>query len=187
MRLNKFLRLWRHDESGLVLAFTALLMPIILLLGVLIIQSGQLYIRQAELQFLARQAANSALMPVAKRIQTQALANRKALCSAEPPLPSLCSSLNWQDFLNETEIKNLVKSASVYQTVALEIETFSVGFDPQKKLQADFISFEFPLLEVPDRLSVKVELVEPQTWWLGHILATDSYALKAQSLSYLSL
>jgi len=186
MRLNKILSWW-HDESGLVLAFSAILMPVILLLGVLIIQSGQLYVRQAELQFLSRQIANSALVPVAKQIQAQALVNRTTLCSVEPPLPSVCSSQNWQDFLNGEALKNLVESESVYQAVALEIETFAEAFDPQKKLQVESISFEFPLLTVSDRLSVKVELAEPQTWWLGRILAADNYHLEAQSLSYLKL
>lgn len=180
-------RTWRQDESGLVLAFTALCLPVILLIGVLVLQSGQLYVRQAQLQFLARQAANSALIPVAEILQAEAEENYKDTCDVEFP-PGVCSSDDWTDFLTPAQAQSLAAQSSTINLVDDEANNFSVTQDPQALLDPRGVTTDFPVSPSPsDQLIVEVVITEPQTNWIGNILSPDDFNITATARSYLNL
>jgi hypothetical protein len=187
MRLNKMFRFWLKDEDGLVLVFSALALPIILLLGVLVLQSGQLYERQAQLKFVARQAASSGLVPLAQKLQTQAELNYQAQCEVEFP-PSICSASHWTAFLSASEAESLANQASMVAVVETAIREFVVTADPRAKLEPSAVEIIFPVSNgVADKIQARVELVEVQVSWLGHVLRPEDYAIKVDALSYLKL
>lgn len=173
------------DKYGLVMAFTALILPLLLLLGVMGLQSGQLYVRQAQLQFLARQTANSALIPVSEMIEKKAKSNWSELCLVELP-PVICSSNRWFDFISDTELAVLLKAKSTYLAVEAELQQFALENDPAQKLQPETIQFDFPVLDAVGRASLRVEFIETQDSWIGNVLRADDYQIRVESLSYLS-
>lgn len=178
---------WWRDESGLVLALSALALPVILLVGVLILQSGALYHRQAQLQFMARQAANSALIPAATVLKNQAENNHDSTCSVEFP-PSICSSDNLFDFLTLSEAQGLVQQASTQIVVQQEGKNFAVATDPSTSLRNEAITVEFPYnYQGGSHAVARVVITEEQISWLGNVLRPTNYALTVEAESFLPL
>lgn len=175
------------DESGIVLPFTALVLPVILLIGLLVLQSGELYRRQAQLQFVARQAANSALVPAAGVLKTQAEVNYESTCNVEFP-PGVCGSDNLFDFLNLAEAQGLMQQTSTRTLVQQEGQNFSLAADPKEALLTDFVTVEFPYEYAGGHQAVvRVSIAEPQTNWLGNLLSSENYQLRVEAQSFLSL
>ncbi len=181
MRLK--IKIWLQDESGFVLVFSGLALPVILLLAVVVIQTGQLYVRQAELQFMAQQSANSALLQLAGLVQTQAESNYRAQCSVFEP-PFICSSDDWRDFITPAELQSLVNLPSTKTLIETEIQRFLGTSDAI--VQAAETSVVFPVFETGNRVSAQVNIAETQTDWLGNVLRPNPYALQVQSKSYLA-
>lgn len=183
MRLN----LWLADEDGVVLVFTALVLPVVLLVGVFILQSGELYRRQAELQFVAQQTANSVLIPVGEVLKNQAEVNFEATCNTEFP-PSVCSSDSLFSFLSLGEIQNLIAQASTQNLISTEAQQFVVQADPQKSLQAEDVQFSFPHAYNGGRsATARIILTEPQTRWIGNFLRPEHYTIEVTAESFLKL
>ncbi|NCP66870.1 hypothetical protein GW756_01015 [bacterium] len=187
MRLKLFFWYWLSDQQGFVVAFTALVLPVILMLGVLVLQSGQLYIRQAQLQFSVRQAANSGLIPLAQALKAQAEANYQNSCEVEFP-PDECDSSSWQDFLSSTEAHAMAAQANIYEAVESEVTQFLETTDPKLFLAAENLTLVFPVPNQGDhRISARVLLKERQISWLGNILRPEDYSIEVEALSYLNL
>lgn len=178
---------WLTDESGMVVAFVALSLPVLLLIGVLVLQGGQLFIRQAQLQFVARQAANSSVVLVAQMLQQAAESNYENLCRGVD-LPSVCASDQWQDFLSLTEVQNFTGTADFQQQVVTEAKTFAVQTDPQAALMSDQVVVDFPGLEsLGNQLVVQVQIAQPRTFWVESLSPQAENVLQATARSYLSL
>lgn len=178
---------WKKDESGLVLVFSALVLPIILLIGVLVLQSGQLYVRQAQLQFVARQAANSSLIPVAELLKLAAESNYQNTCNVEFP-PGVCSSHDWTDFLTLTQAQNLTRQTSTVALVGSEVQSFATNTDPKALLRPEYLVVEFPFnVSDSSQAVARVRIIEPQTNWIGNILKSENYAIEVEARSYLNL
>lgn len=187
MRLIVLWHRWRHDQAGVVLVFSALVLPLILLFGVIILQSGQLYIRQAELQFRVRQAANSGLMSVAQSFKVQAEINYQTQCIVDFP-PSICQLKLWSDFLTQAEAQELVNQSITQNLVNAEIQDFLQNADPKYHEARWEVDIIFPYLEIQShRVAARVELTEPQIDWIGNVLSSENYFLKVEALSYLNL
>jgi Flp pilus assembly protein TadG len=186
MRLRLCLRNWLKDESGLVLVLTALVLPVILLLGTMVLQSGQSYQRQAQLQFLARQSANRALLKVSRHFENQARANYQSQCGVELP-PSICSSDDWADFLSVSEAVALAQSDTLREEVKATVESFALQYDPAQALMVEAVRSEFPLTQIADRISLRVTFSEPLRNWVGAFNSPEEVTIEVESLSYLSL
>lgn len=187
MRLIFFWRRWWEDKTGVVLAFSALVLPLILLFGVIVLQSGQLYIRQAELQFMVRQAVNSGLISLAQLLKAQAETNYQTQCAVEFP-PSICGSKLWSDFLSPAEAQVFAQQPSTVALVNTEIRNFLHTVDSQSKQTLWEVQIIFPdPVAQSDRIMARVSLTESQTEWIGNVLSLENYFLKVEALSYLNL
>jgi len=178
---------WRLDDKGLVLGVTALALPLFLLIGTLVVQGGQLYIRQAQLQFVARQAANSSLIPVSNLLKVRAEQNYQATCAVDLP-PSICSSDDLFDFLSLAQIQVILAESSTYSLVQTEAQSFVEITDPAALLSSDELTVEFPYNYDGGTTAVaRVGIEEPQTAWFGNLLRPENYRLKVEAHSFLKL
>lgn len=186
MRLVKLWRCFKNDEDAFVLVFTAFLLPIILLVGVLVLQSGQLFIRQAELEFLTRQAAQSGILSLSQTLRQQAEQNYSIQCTGSE-LPEICSSNIWSDFIAITEIETLSQSPSVKQFLQTHLEAFVVVADPQKKIANPDLHYDLKIQTgVFDRVILTLFLAEPQSSWLGNVIRPEHYKIETQALAFLN-
>jgi hypothetical protein len=187
MRLIKTIRLWFEDKNGFVLVFSALVLPIILLLGVLVLQSGQLYGRQSQLQFIVRQASSSGLVPLAELLKNQAEVRYQAQCFVELP-PAQCETPAWTDFITVAEAKAIANQPSSSAMVQAEVQNFIAASLGKTDTPETEVILVFPITHAGlNRISARVQLIEPQTSWLGNVLRPDDYRLKAEAVSYLDL
>lgn len=177
------------DEAGMVLVFSALVLPALLLVGIFVLDSGQLYVRHGQLQHLARQAANSGILAFGEVLESRATANKAALCAVELP-PSVCSSTNRFDFLTETEVQLLAQSFTTQTAVRDAVEFYAEKYDPETGLEADQILVEFPFASqtATDEIKIKVEINDQAPGFLVKILPqVRSVGVEAQSFMPLNL
>ena len=175
------------QEKGLVMVFTAMVLPVILMIGALIIDGGSLYTRHSEIEHLSRQSGQSGLLELSKILELQATQNYAVQCSVETP-PAKCSSSNLFEFLTATEIQNIVLNGTNQNTVTTNVETFSLNYDPQSNLTEENITTTYPYLYEINDTEVKI-LVEINTLpdlLMGKFLTNDR-AISYQSVSYLPL
>ncbi len=187
MRLIKLGRCFKNDDRAFVLAFTALLLPIILLIGVLVLQSGQLFIRQAELKFLTRQAAKSGMLSLAHTLRQQAEENYNVQCSGVVEAPEICSSDIWSDFIATSDIETLSQSPTVRQALQTHLASFVVTADPKKIILNPDLHYDLKVQAGSfDRLALTLFLVEPQSNWLGNVIRPEDYQIETQALAFLN-
>jgi hypothetical protein len=186
MRLIKWWLAFKHDKNAFVLSFTALTLPLILLIGVLVLQSGQLFIRQAELEFLTRQTAQSGVLKLAETLRAKATENYTQQCDIlEPPL--ICNSDTWSNFISVVEIENVTESPFLQQSLRTNLLDFLQVADPQKLILNPDFSYELTVQSGSlQRVNLKLFLNEPQDNWLGNVLRTRDYQIETQALAYLN-
>lgn len=177
------------NESGMVLAFSALVLPVLLLVGIFVLDSGQLYVRHGQLQHLARQAANSGILAFGEVLELRATANRTALCAIEFP-PSVCSSTNRFDFLTNTEVQLLAQSLSTQTRVSEAVKFYSKQYDPEARLETDQILVEFPFENetATNEIKIKVEINDEAPGFLVKVLPqVRTVKVEAQSFMTFNL
>lgn len=159
------------EEAGMVLVFSALVLPVLLLVAIFVLDSGQLYVRQGQLQHVARQAANSGILAFAEILQTRAAANYASLCEVEFP-PGVCSSTNRFDFLSEAEVQLLAQSLSTQVAVTQAVQAYSKLYDPAERLADDQIIVEFPFESesLATEVKIRVEMNDQAPGFLVKIL-----------------
>jgi len=171
------------QKDGLTLTLTALSLPIILLIGVLIIDGGKLYLRHSQIEHLSRQSGQSGLLQLSVLINDQATANYQVLCQVETP-PEQCDSSNLFDFLSETEIRDIILNTIHQADIIQNTQIFGVQFDPQKNLTTTNISVTYPYLYAPNddvvRLVVNITTIPDQ-------LFSQTAPINYQSIAYLPL
>ena len=181
------LTVWLADEQGLVLVFTALALPLILLVGVFLLHTGEVYRRQAELQFMAQNTANSVLLPVGDRLKSQAEENYRATCEVDFP-PSRCGSDHLFDFLNFSEAQTIINHPSTQAMVATEALNFITQADPRQRLGSGNLQLSFPHDYNGETSAIaRVTLTERQTHWIGDFLKPENYQLEVVAESFLKL
>lgn len=186
MRLIKLWLCFKRDKDAFVLAFTALSLPIILLIGVLVLQSGQLFIRHSELQFLTRQAAQSGMLSLAQTLRQQAEQNYRVQCAGLEP-PEICNSTIWSDFMETSAIEALSQSPTAQQSLQAHLVGFVAVADPQQALINPDLSYDLKIQSGSlDRLSLTLFLVEPQSNWLGNVIRPQDYQIETQALAFLN-
>ena len=175
-----------HDQSGFVTALTALMLPMILLMGALIIDGGNLYLRQSQIQHLSRQAGHSGLMVFSDLLKTQAQNNYRVICNTEEP-PDICSSHNPFDFLANSEINLLAQNVTHQNAVAADARKFIRDFDPQENIFNEDITITFPHnFTGGNRLEILVEINNAPHTFFSQVLITEK-KLQAQAKSFLTL
>jgi hypothetical protein len=175
------------NEDGMVLVFSALVLPVLLLVAIFVLDSGQLYARHGQLQHLARQAANSGILMFGDVLQERATANYAALCEVEFP-PGICSSTNRFDFLSETEVQLLAQSLSTQVRVDNAIQAYSKQYDPADRLEDDLVlvSFPYELEPLADTVKIKVEINDQAPGFLVKILP-QVRTVQVEAQSFISL
>ncbi len=131
------------NEDGFVLPFMAILLPIFMLIGTLIVDGGNLYIRHDQIRFLAQEGANSGILTLGNMLENKAKNNFNTICSVEFP-PAKCSSSNIFDFLNNTDIQNIILNISNQNLIKSSGKKFISDFDPQNNLTNSHIEIIFP-------------------------------------------
>ena len=175
------------QEDGLVLAFSALVLPILLLIGAIMIDGGQLFIRHGEIEHLSRQSGQSGLLKIAEILEASAHQNYQNTCEAPLP-PSKCSSQNMFDFLSHSEVNQLILNANNQTQVTNNATNFSLDYDPREKLESDEINITYPCLYSVGDKQVKL-LVEIQTVprLLMGTLLKNQQPITYSAVSYLPL
>jgi len=160
-----------ESEEGMVLAFSALTLPVLLLVGIFVLDSGQLYVRQGQLQHLARQAANSGILAFGEVLEVRAATNKASLCAVDFP-PSVCSSTNRFDFLTDTEVQLLAQSLSTQVTVNNAVQSYSKQYDPEELLEDEQIEVEFPFEteSLVDEVKIRVVINDQASGFLVEVL-----------------
>ena len=181
--MNKFFT----QEDGLVLALSALVLPVMLLIGALMIDGGQLYIRHGEVEHLSRQSGQSGLLALSEIIIAQATQNYNAQCNVLLP-PSRCGSNNLFDFLSETDLNNLIFNIPHQNRVTQNTLDFALEFDPRQQLQDSDLTVTFPHLYSPgdNQVRILVAVDTTPTLLLGSVFPHNN-AIKYQSIAYLPL
>ncbi len=177
------------DEEGMVLVFSALVLPVLLLVGIFVLDSGQLYVRHGQLQHLARQGANSGILAFGDILQVRAAANKGALCEVEFP-PGICSSTNRFDFLSSTEVQLLAQSLSTQAQVQAAVEAYLKQYDPAAVLEEDQVLVEFPFEAEAsvDQVKIKVEIEDQAAGFLVKLLPqVRTVQVEAQSFMSFNL
>jgi hypothetical protein len=186
MRLIKLWFRFKNDKNGFVLVFTALSLPLILLIGVLVLQSGQLFIRQAQLNFLTRQTAQSGALYLANTVRSQAEQNYSNQCSGLEP-PEICSSNLWSDFIAVTEIETLSQSPQVLQALRENLTDFAIVSDPKQQITNPDFRYDLEMqASSENRLSLTLFLAESQSNWMGNVMRAEDYEIETQALAFLT-
>lgn len=175
------------QDDGMVLAFVAMVLPVVLLIGALMIDGGLLYIRHGEIEHLSRQSGQSGLLALSQALETEASNNYQDLCDVEFP-PSLCDSTNLFDFLTETEINDLVLNGVSQSTVTSNTLNFGTTYDPRTTLAADDMAVTFPYLFTPgdNQARILVEISTTPALLLGQFFPTEKN-ISYSAISYLPL
>jgi len=174
------------NEDGFVLAFTAILLPVFMLIGVLIIDGGNLYIRHEQVRHLSKEGANSGILVLEGLLDAKAQNNYNSICVGTP-LPVVCSSTNIFDFLSSTEVQNIILNVGNQNQVKLSVINFIKDFDPENSLTVSDITVVFPH-EYSGGNVVKI-LVKIKTNAKGFFetILPNSREIKVESKSYLTL
>ena len=142
-----------QDQAGLITVLTAIILPIILLTGALVLESGKLYVRHSQIEHLSRQAGQSGLLLLSQRFQEQANTNYEATCNVESP-PAKCSSQDPFDFLNQSEIETLLITSTT--EVVQNAQRFALQADPEGTLTETDVTIIFPYLYSPGDTEVQI-------------------------------
>ncbi len=132
----------RVRKPAFVLVFVALVIPGLLLLAGMVLQSGQLYVRHTELHHVAREAGVRGLRAFSETLASRATVNRSAWCRVEEP-PDVCRSSNRFDFVSDSEIYQMTIDSFVHHQVLLASEE-ALAFDPEQTLDRAHLSIIFP-------------------------------------------
>lgn len=181
MFVNNFL----NSENGFTTSFTAMVLPVILILGMLILESGNFYIRHEHLRNLAKQSANSGIIKFSQILIKQAETNKNIICNVEI-LPEKCSSSNLFDFLTSTEIQNSIYDLNNKNSIITNTKNFAKNYDPLSNLSENNISVTFPFdYAGEEKVKLKVFLNE-KTNLLFKNLSSEK-EISVESLAFLSL
>ncbi len=182
--------IFRNDESGAVAAFMAILLPVMMAIMALVIDSGTLYIRHAEIHFLAQQSANSGLLAFGKILEQKAAQSKASLCIVVPPAspPPICDSDNQFDFLSNNDIYQLVNSSTNQNNIKNNASQFAQTYDPQAKIKnTDVESFLGESFLLGNRkLNLRVTIEEDVDRFFSTLLPGDSL-IKIEAVSTLTL
>lgn len=172
-------------QAGSILTFSALILPVLLLIGALVLESGNFYIRHVQLKNLTRQAANSGIIAFSQIIEQQAGENKDTFCLVEIP-PENCNSLNLFDFLTLAQVQTMALNTINQESVRNNITNFLTVYDPQQKIILEDISIFFPFEEISDTLKLKVVLNTTPDQFFSNIWNAE-HSLNTVGISYLSL
>ena len=175
----------KKKQVGSLVSFTALILPVLLLIGALILESGNFYIRHTQLENLTRQAANSGLIAFSQILEQSANENKDNLCLVEIP-PEICSSLNLFDFLTLSQVQILATNTLNQNAIRNNINDFLVIYDPQQQINSENISIIFPVEEITESVKLKVVIEIIPNQFFSNFL-DPLHSIKTIGISYLSL
>ncbi len=177
MRINIF-----QDSGGFVLPFAAMVLMTWFLVGGIIIDAGNLYIRHGELQHLAKQSANTGIITFSQALQEVANANKTAICYGGEEPPEVCISENIFDFLSAEEILVSVSSASVQQQVIGASKDFSKIYDRLGLISDENIQVIFPAdFSGIEEIQIRVKIVVIWNQFFSGILGNGEIEVEAVS------
>ncbi len=151
----------------MVLPLFALLLPVLLAMGALVVDGGGYYTRYAQMEHLARVSADSVLTQVGIDFVSIAETKYYADCFVEDP-PSRCyGTLDWRNFITGSQVDQYVLNAVEKSNGRARGEDFAVEYDPKSSLELSDITVEYPLEYNPGdgviRARVTIES-KPEIW-----------------------
>lgn len=157
--LQKFFKCTR----GSVLPFYALGMPVFLLLGMQVLDTGLQFIRHSQLQHLSRQGAQIGLLAASDSILNMAQNVSNTLCGTEFP-PAFCGSPNPFDYLGDPNIHAALSTPASQDLIRNTVSDFMIQKDPKQNLQnSDLqIIFDLPPPQSNWVLTLQVKIIDPQ-------------------------
>ncbi|HEY5714274.1 MAG TPA: hypothetical protein VIT68_02900 [Candidatus Gracilibacteria bacterium] len=171
-----------QNEDGATAVLMAIILPILLLMGALILESGNYYTHFGNLHFVSHSSAQSALIETGETLKTKAEENYRSTCSVLIP-PSVCDSDNWQDFISANEIAQIVLSSSHQQTIKQHVQdTIGAQLNPLPEIE-----IEYPAGFNPGdtTLQIQVHLSDTPQGYFPNLL--NPHKISIQGSSYLSL
>lgn len=188
--LYQMIRSLSRNDQGIVTVLFALLLPVMMAMFALVIDGGNLYIRHAELQFLAQQSSSSGLLAFSKVIETRAEQNKLAACTVIFPAlpPPICSSSNSFNFVSDNEILSLYADMTIQNKIKNISQDFAQDYDPQLKITNTNIqsSFGDGFHLGDDVILLKITLEETPDRFLTNFLPGNPM-IKIESVSKLPL
>jgi hypothetical protein len=170
----------KHHESGSVLPFTAVFLMVLFIIGGIILDGGNFYIRHGELHHLSKQSTHAGMLAFIDILEIKAMENKAFLCNSEEP-PSICKSTNLFDFLSQGEIVNLVSSPTVQTLVIKNSSQFAIDYDPLQKITYKDVFIVFPYeYEGPSKIQIKVHIKDtPDQFFEGVLSLIDEVSVSA--------
>ncbi len=182
---NEWLNFFRN-ENGFVLPLSAIVLLVSFLIGGLIIDGGNLYLRHGELQHLAKQSANTGLITFSLVLQEVANINKTSTCYDVEEPPEICISNNIFDFLSADEILANVSSSSVQNEVIRASKDFIRTYDPQKLVSDEDIQVIFPEDFSGDGVKIRVKVRVSAEQFFSKLLGSGEIEVEAVSLIAMS-
>jgi hypothetical protein len=152
--MNSFFK----NTKGCILLLFAIVLMVLFLIGGIVIDTGNLYIKQGELQYLAKQSANTGIIVFSQILQNVADNNKKTTCYKIEKPPEVCISNNMFDFLSETEILNNVSSIDAQQQVVTASKNFIKNYDSQHTILDENIKVIFPDNFLGNEVKIRIQI-----------------------------
>ncbi len=170
------------NKNGFILPLSAIALMVLFLIGGIVIDLGNLYIRYGELQHLAKQSANTGIITFSQILQKQADANKNNLCYETEIISEICFSNNVFDFLTNSEILTSLTSFDVQKQIINSSENFITTYDPQKLITNDDLEIIFPdnFTKIEKiKIRVKIKFIAKQ--FFSEILKSNEITVEAVS------
>lgn len=173
-------------NRGVVASLWSLMLPGMFLFFVLLIQFHQENLRRSEIKNLSTQSMRQAFMILEKELVHVSDQNKQSLCQTEEP-PSICTSNNPFDFLNEQDKADAI--IKTHPEIWQEVKKFILFQDPKQQMELNDITVEYPYF--PDDpwdfcgVNMKIEVIYTPSFFLQNIFP-EMYS-KVMTQSYLPL
>jgi len=176
-----------RNSDGFVLPLVAIVLMFSFLVGGIIIDAGNLYLRHGELQYLAKQAANTGIISFVQTLQNVADTNKNAICYVEEEPPEICISNNIFDFLSAEEVLASVSSPSIQQQVVGASKNFIQIYDPQESITDEDIQVIFPDEFSDSGVQIRVRITTIPVRFFSGLFSFSSGEIRVEAVSFMGI